>query len=278
MKLTSNQITETIASFRRSERDQYPELEGYTSAKLYEDFSGGGGMYLATHMARTMHLKPGDIVLDLGCGKGPTSIFLAKHFGVNVIAVDLWTSATYLDQKFSEHGYRDRIVPLQMDVNQELPFAAEYFDAIFCLNSFNFYGGNLEFLHHLLEHLKVNGQLCIGTEVLTEEFTEEQLRNPPSVYAFQLPPPNEHVNVFEDDFKKQHTPDWWRNLFEKSGLLQVEYCEEVEDATVLYEELVRYEHEHNIDPFDVEISLEQIEWGRSNQPRKSLFVLTAHKL
>ncbi len=53
---------------------------------------------------------------------------------------------------------------------------------------------------------------------------------------------------------------------------------EQEDADVLYEELVRYEHKHNIDPFDVEICLEQIEWGRTNHPRKSLFVLTAHKL
>jgi len=46
----------------------------------------------------------------------------------------------------------------------------------------------------------------------------------------------------------------------------------------MYEELVRYEHEHHIDPFDVQICLDQIEWGRSNQPRKTLFVLTATKL
>ena len=278
MKLTSNQINEIIASFHTPDRSRYPELDEYTRDEMYEDFFGGGGLYLATQMVRTMHLEKGDIVLDLGCGKGPTSIYLAKHFGVNVIAVDLWTSATFLNQKFTARGYRDLIVPLQIDVTKELPFAEDYFDAIFCMNSFNFYGGNVEFLHHLLNHLKVGGELCIGTEVLTDEFTEEQQRNPPSVYAFKLPPPNEHVNVFEDDFKKQHTPDWWSKLFENSGLLQVECCEELEDADVLYEELVRYEHKHNIDPFDVEICLKQIEWGRTNHPRKSLFVLTAHKL
>jgi hypothetical protein len=119
--------------------------------------------------------------------------------------------------------------------------------------------------------------LCIGSEVLSDEFTTEQLQHPPYVYAFQLPPPNEHVNVFEDDFKKQHTPLWWRNLFETSGLLQVEHCAELEDAEVLYEELVRHEHEHNLDPFDVEICLQQLEWSKTNRPRKTLFTLTARK-
>jgi hypothetical protein len=38
------------------------------------------------------------------------------------------------------------------------------------------------------------------------------------------------------------------------------------------------EHEHNIDPFDVQICLDQIEWGKWNQPRKTLFVLTGAKI
>jgi SAM-dependent methyltransferase len=278
MNLTLEQVNGILLSFRTPDRSRYPELAGYERDQMYEDFYGGGGLYLATRMLRTMHLRTGDIVLDLGCGKGPTALFLARHFGVNVIAVDLSISATFLNQKFTALGYRNRIVPLQMDVTQDLPFAENYFDAVFCMNSFNFYGGNVEFLCHLLKHLKVGGQICIGSEVLSDEFTEEQQKNPPSVYAFKLPSPHENVNVFEGDFKKQHTPGWWRKLFENSGMLQVEFCEELEDADVLYEELVRYEHEHKLDPFDVEMCIEQLAWGRTNRPRKSLFVLTAHKL
>jgi cyclopropane fatty-acyl-phospholipid synthase-like methyltransferase len=217
-------------------------------------------------------------VLDLGCGKGATSIFLAKHFGVRVIAVDLWHSATYLNDKFTARGYRQDIIPLHLDITHELPFAEEYFDAIFCMNSFSFCGGSVEFLRHLLKHLKRGGQLCIGGEVLSDEFTAEQLQNPPLVYSFKLPPPNEHVDVFEDDFKKQHTPQWWENFFEGSGLLQVEDCRELEDATLLYEDLVLYNIEHDLDPEDVEISMAQLEFGRTQRPRKSLFTITARKL
>jgi SAM-dependent methyltransferase len=277
MNRPAEEIQSILSPYRAPDRGQYPELLDYSRDECYQDFFGGGGLYLAVRMLRTMRLQPKNIVLDLGCGKGVTSIFLAKHFGVQVTALDLWTSSDFLKQKFGEQGYADRITSIQMDATQSLPFPDNHFDAIFCMNSFNFYGGNVEFLQHLLKHLKPGGQLCIGSEVLSAEFTEEQIDHPPLVYLFKLPPPNEHVDVFEDDFKKQHTPEWWRNLFQSSGLLEVEFCQELEDADVLYEELVRYEHEHNIDPFDVQICLDQIEWGRTHQPRKTLFVITAHK-
>lgn len=277
MNRSAEEIERILAGFQEPDRSQYPELQGYSRDEIYKDFFGGGGLYLAARMARTLHLQPGDRVLDLGCGKGSSSLFLAKQYGVNVIALDLWTSADFLRQKFSAEGFEDCLTPIQRDATQPLPFAINYFDAIFCMNSFSFYGGNLEFIEHLLKHLKPGGRLCIGSEVLSSEFTAEQLRNPPPVYAFRLPPPNEHVDVFKDDFEKQHTSGWWRDLFESSGFLQVEHCQELEDADRIYEELVRYEHEHNVDPFDVQICLDQMEWGRVHAPRKTLFVITVQK-
>lgn len=278
MNRSNEEIQIIVSTFRAPDRARYPELDGYSRDECYRDFFGGGGMYLAVEMLRTLRLKPDNVVLDLGCGKGTTSIFLAKHYGVRVIALDLWTSAEFLTKKFKDQGCADRISAIQMDATKPLPFPEYYFDAIFCMNSFNFYGGSLNFLKHLLKHLKPKGQLCIGSEALSAEFTDEQIANPPPVYAFRLPVPNEHVDVFEDDFKKQHTPGWWRDLFQSSGLLNVEYCQELEDANVIYEELVRYEHENNVDPFDVQVCLDQIEWGRVHQPNKTLFVLTASKL
>jgi len=54
-------------------------------------------------------------------------------------------------------------------------------------------------------------------------------------------------------------------------------CHELEDATILYEDLVLYNIEHKLDPDDVEISIAQLEYGRTQRPRKSLFTITAHK-
>ena len=270
-------IQEAQSTFRSPSLADYPELAGYTREQIYDETIGGGALYLAARMVRTLRLSQGDLVLDLGCGKGATSIFLARHFGVKVIAVDLWHPAAVLNDRFTVRGFRQDIVPLHLDVTRELPFAEAYFDAVFSMNSFSFYGGTVEFLRHLLKHLKPGGQLCVGGEVLSDEFTPEQRANPPYVYAFKLPPPNENVDVFAEDFSKQHTPQWWKDFFAGSGLLEVTDCHELEDATILYEDLVLYNIEHKLDPDDVEISIAQLEYGRTQRPRKSLFTITAHK-
>jgi SAM-dependent methyltransferase len=195
-----------------------------------------------------------------------------------VVAVDLWTPASFLNQKIAARGYRQRILPLHLDVTERLPFAEDYFDQIFCMNSLSFYGGSVDFLGHLLKHLKRGGRFCVGMETLNEEFSHAQRQNPPVVYNYYLPPPNDHINVWEGDFSKMHSPTWWKKLFEKSGLVRVLDCYELEDAVILYEDLVLYQIEHNLDPDDVEHSIAQIEYGYTNTPYKTLFVMTAQKL
>jgi SAM-dependent methyltransferase len=277
MNRTDFEIQHILSTFHPPERADYPELDDYSRDDMYHDFFGGGGLYLTVRMLRALNLQPGQVVLDLGCGKGETSVYMTKNCGVRVKALDLWTSAEFLRQKFAERGVSSQTSAIQMDATDPLPYAENEFDAIFCMNSFNFYGATPGFLTHLLKHLKPGGRLCIGSEVLSHEFAPEQTANPPYVYAFNLPAPNEHVNVFTDDFIKQHTPGWWRDFFDASGLLDVETCYELDDAEAIYQELVRYEYVNNIDPFDVQICLDQLEWGHTHEPHKSLFVLSARK-
>jgi SAM-dependent methyltransferase len=266
---------DSTGTFRSPNSEDYPELAGYSRDAIYEDCMGGGGLYLAAHMVRQMRLAAGGVVMDLGCGKGATPIFLARHCGVRVVAVDLWVSATLLHEKFTRRGQRDAIVPLNLDITGPLPFAQGYFDAIFCMNSFSFYGGSTEFLHHLLRHLKRGGEFVVGMESLSDEFTPDQVARPPSVYNYRLPTGED---VWEGDFLKMHSPRWWERLFLDSGLLEVYHCAELPDADILYEDLVLYQIEHDLDPHDVGKSIAQILWGRSNRPRKTLFTLAARRL
>jgi protein-L-isoaspartate O-methyltransferase len=113
-------IDQARSTFRQADRAAYPELDGYTREQIYREL-GPGGLYMVIRVVRTMSLQPGDIVLDLGCGHGESAIFLAQHFKVRVVAVDLWTPATTLSDRFAARGYRGQITPLHLDARKELP-------------------------------------------------------------------------------------------------------------------------------------------------------------
>jgi len=75
MNRSSTEVQRILFTFRMPDRLCYPELDGYSRDECYQDFFGGGSLYLAVQMLHTLRLKPDDIVLDLGCGKMISGIF-----------------------------------------------------------------------------------------------------------------------------------------------------------------------------------------------------------
>ena len=103
--------------------DKYKEL----FSKEY--LMGPNSVRLLEEMLEKYPLERGMRVLDLGCGKGLTSLFLAKEADVNVFATDLWISATENNTHFNEWQVSEKVIPIHADAN-DLPFAEEYFDAV----------------------------------------------------------------------------------------------------------------------------------------------------
>ena len=64
-------------------------------------------------------------ILDLGCGRGLSSIFLAQKYETDVFAVDLWISPTDNYVRFQQMGVAQLTVPLQFDATR-LPFAENF--------------------------------------------------------------------------------------------------------------------------------------------------------
>ncbi len=138
--------------FRRLDRGDYPEVASYSWEEIYShgENMAPGGLYLAARMTRSMNLKEGDIVLDIGCGRGDSSIFLAKHFGVTVVCFDLWVSSTFISRKVRRQEYRRAVFPLDLDATQDLPFPDDYFDLLFCMQALHSFDANPDLLRRLI--------------------------------------------------------------------------------------------------------------------------------
>ena len=110
----------------------------------YRDFftkdylMGPNSLRLLDEMLEKYPLKEGSRIMDLGCGMGITSMFLAKEAKVNVFATDLWISATQNAENFKKWNVDDRIIPIHADAN-DLPYAHEYFDAIVSIDAFHYF-------------------------------------------------------------------------------------------------------------------------------------------
>ena len=95
--------------------DRFPRSNGYNPEWIMEDPMGAHPLWLTEWLAGYIDLQPDMRVLDLGCGKAKSSVFLAREFGAEVWAVDLWTGADENLLRIEDAGVSDRVVPIHAD-------------------------------------------------------------------------------------------------------------------------------------------------------------------
>jgi cyclopropane fatty-acyl-phospholipid synthase-like methyltransferase len=100
----------------------FPRASTYEAEWLFETMMGPNVLWLAEWASQAVPLHPGMRVLDLGCGKAASSIFLAKEFDLTVWAADLWIKPTENWRRIAAAGLTDRVLPLHAEAHA-LPFA-----------------------------------------------------------------------------------------------------------------------------------------------------------
>lgn len=88
----------------KADNMNFYKTEKYDKNFLKENMMGPNSMMILEELLNEVPLKAGMRVLDLGCGNGLTSVFLAKEYGVQVFALDLWISATDNYRRFLKNG------------------------------------------------------------------------------------------------------------------------------------------------------------------------------
>ena len=100
---------------RRLTVSRYPRSAHYDPVWLVDNMMGPCSVWLTEALTDVMPLAAGDHVLDLGCGKAMSSIFLAREFNTHVVAADLWIGADENQRRIDDAGLAASITPIHLD-------------------------------------------------------------------------------------------------------------------------------------------------------------------
>lgn len=188
--------------------DRYPLSSGYDPAWVLSLDMGPHPLWLLENLLPHLDLRPGMRVLDLGSGKGATSVFLAREFGVEVVAADWWVGADEAAAVFAAAGVDAQVRAVHAEAHT-LPFEPESFDAVVSIDAFEYFGTADSYLPYLVRFLRPGGQLAMATPGMSREVRD----------LGAIPP---HIKALVGwEAIAWHTAEWWRFLWEITELVTV---------------------------------------------------------
>jgi len=199
---------------------RFPRASAYHPEWLMAAVSGAANpLWMTEWLADAMELKPGMRVLDLGCGRAASSVFLHREYGVQVWATDLWFGASENLQRIRDAGVGEGVFPIHADA-RALPFAADFFDAVVSLDAFFYFGTDDLYLASLARFVKPGGAIGIAGAGLVRE-----IEGP-------LP---EHLRAWwTPDLWCLHSAGWWRRHWERTGIVDVSTADTMPDGWRLW--------------------------------------------
>ena len=199
---------------------RFPRASKYHPEWIKSSASGGANsLWMTEWLAGALDLRPGMRVLDLGCGRASSSIFLRREFGVQVWAADLWFDVSENAQRIRDAGVEDGVFPMHADA-RALPFGAEFFDAIVSIDSFIYYGTDDLYLNYLARFVKPEGQVGIAGAGLVQEIDGA------------IP---EHLRRWwTNDLWCLHSAAWWRRHWERTGIMAIEIADTLPNGWALW--------------------------------------------
>lgn len=142
----------------------FPKSNTFDNAVVASKIMGPNPLLLCEELLKGCKIPAGATVCDLGSGTGITSVMLAREFGFDTYAVDLWSDPEENRAFFRDMGVADELIhPVKADASKGLPFPDEFFDHVVSVDSYNYYGRDPEYLGaKLLPYVKKGGLLYLA--------------------------------------------------------------------------------------------------------------------
>lgn len=175
--------------------------------------AGPNALYLTEELTDSMSLAPGMAVLDLGCGRALSSVFLAREYDVTVYAVDKNEDAETCNM-LRDVGCDKSVYPIRADA-ASLPIPAGIIDALVCVNAYHNFGMEAGFFEAKLKPLLKPGAQ-VGLVLC-----------------------GRRAECVKPDDMNENPVFWsaaeWRRWFESEGL-GIDVCEELESTERAWKE------------------------------------------
>ena len=228
--------------------DEFPRSAHYDPLWMLENLMGPNPLWLAESLSQILEFEPGTRVMDLGCGKAITSIFLAQEFHLQVWATDLWISANDNWQRIGAAKREQQVFPISAEAHR-LPFANGFFDAIVSLDAYHYFGTDDLYLGYISQFVRPGGSIAIVVPGVVEEVTGMV----PDHLAVQWP----------WDWYSFHSPQWWKRHWEKTGLVEVQVADMLPNGWAHWLRWLQVCQEEGFPAPSEEIDMLQLDAGRT---------------
>lgn len=144
---------------------------------------------LLDKISALLKIQPNAKILDVGCGLGGSSRYLAQKFSAQVTGITLSTSQIKLAEKETPPSLFNKINYIVEDAHNLRRFPENYFDIVWALESCEQFYDKAKFIRESLRVLKPNGKLMIATWCSDQEnYSGKQARDYLKLCKnFQLP-------------------------------------------------------------------------------------------
>lgn len=168
-----------------------------------------------------LDIKPGDSVLDIGCGGGMAMKRLSGIVGDGFVAgIDHSEVMVRESIRNNKAGVRTGNISIQQGCATEIPFEDNFFDAAVAIESFYFWPEPLAGLKEVHRVLKSNGTVAIAFEVHKEGEHREKNINISKKMEFPIYSGEEMMAMLEEagfsqtkfDYKPYKSGQGWLNV------------------------------------------------------------------
>lgn len=212
----------------------YIRSQKYSDPSLQEKMMGPNPLKLEEELLLHHLIPAGGTVCDLGSGQGLTSVFLAKEYGFTVYAADLWSDPVENRVFFDKMGIpRDMLIPVKADANA-LPFEKNFFDAVVCVDSYNYFGRDVRYLDdRLLPFIKPCGYVYIAVPGMKKD-------------CHDCLPEELLLSWTPEQLEYMHDTHYWSQLVHRCQGANVLRVQEMESNEEVWADWLKQENEYAV--------------------------------